>query len=180
MHLCGTDTDSFFLAIYTKHGISLSDVHEEMKDVFDSSNYHHEHRLYSLCNKAKLGCFKDEAAGNIIKEFILLRPKMYSMDIHNSNGIRKAKGVKKHIVQKLTHSAFQDVYNNTHETVEVMANIVSKNHVLRTRTFRKRSLSLWEDKRFWVDKNFSVPYGFEGIVPPPSKKHKPLPPSGDI
>ena len=43
---------------------------------FDFSNYPTTHPLYSIENKAVLGKFKDETAGEPIEEFIGLRSKM--------------------------------------------------------------------------------------------------------
>lgn len=45
---------------------------------FDTSNYPHEHNLYSLEKEKKLGFFKDETASRPIKSFVGLRAKLYS------------------------------------------------------------------------------------------------------
>ena len=163
--------------------MTINDVMKDLSPKLDSSNYPTNHPLYSTVNKARLGCFKDETGGKILKEFILLRPKMYSMCYEDEDtvGIRRAKGIQTHVVRNLSHQDYLNVYNSTGETAHDMNTIESKAHIIRTKSFRKRSLSIWEDKRFWVDKNFSVPYGFMKEVPGPNPKHhRTLPPSGDI
>ena len=77
------DTDSFFLALTTQKYLNFNEVWKSLSRYFDSSNYKSDHPLYSLGNKAKLGCFKDEAAGKEIEKMVLLRPKMYSRVLQN-------------------------------------------------------------------------------------------------
>ena len=79
VRLCGGDTDSLFLCLYTSPFVHLEDIFLYFRNCFDSSNYNSTHSLYSITNKAKLGCFKDECAGRLLEEYILLKPKMYSM-----------------------------------------------------------------------------------------------------
>ena len=181
--LCGGDTDSFFLALYSEPSVTLDDIFLSMSDVFDSSNYPDTHPMYSTCNKAKPGCFKDEAAGRKLKDFVLLRPKMYSMKYEEptKDGIRRAKGVQKCLVRRFTHDDYRKVFDSISENTVSMTNIRSHNHIIKTETTKKRALSMWEDKRYCVDKNYSVPYGYMNKVPlPPPKRHKALPPSGDL
>ena len=138
--------------------------------------------MFSSNNKAKLGCFKDECAGKLLEEFILLKPKMYSMKyLKDDNSIKRAKGIQRSCVRALNHNSFKSVYNDEIDTFEDMTIINSENHVVYTKSFRKRGLSMWEDKRCWVGKNFSLPYGHYSLgLPPPSKRRKLLPSCGDI
>ena len=100
--LLGGDTDSFFLAITTQKDLNFNEVMGYLKPHFDSSNYKDTHPLFSLKNKAKLGCFKDETAGEEIEEMVLLRPKMYSMKLKDDT-IKRAKGISKSIVKSMKH-----------------------------------------------------------------------------
>ena len=94
LQLVGGDTDSFFLTIATDTHITLSDVFNNLAQHIDTSNYPPSHPLYSTRNKARLGCFKDETAGQTLEEMILLRPKMYSMKYKDSDtSIKRAKGI---------------------------------------------------------------------------------------
>ena len=46
--------------------------------MFDNSDYSEDSKFYNKTNKKVTGKFKDEVCGEIIKEFIGLRSKMYS------------------------------------------------------------------------------------------------------
>ena len=180
--LVGGDTDSFFLALHTSKETSLSDIFQSLRQYFDSSNYPSDHILYSAANKAKLGCFKDETAGKCIEEMILLRPKMYSMKyLGEDAGIRRAKGISRHIVKSTSHQSYQAAFHNQTESSINMTIIRSHLHTVKTVTFRKRGLSAWEDKRCWLDANSSVPHGSHlSGLPPKRRRVFPTPPSGDV
>ena len=79
------------LPIYTK-------TSKKNIDFYDTSNYKKDHFLFNKKNKKVLGKFKDECGGVQIKEYVGLRPKMYSV-ITQTEEIRKAKGVKKNVVK---------------------------------------------------------------------------------
>ena len=180
--LVGGDTDSFFLALHTHKAIELSDVFSDLGDYFDSSNYPQDHPLFTAANKARLGCFKDEAAGKVIREMILLRPKMYSMKyLGHDGGIKRAKGISRHLVASTSHETYLEAFLSGRETTYDMTILRSKLHTIQTATFRKRGLSSWEDKRCWLDANSSVPHGscLSGL---PLKRRRvfPTPFSGDV
>ena len=54
---------------------------------------------------------KDETGGVAIKEFVGLKPKMYSFLIDN-NEHKKAKGVNKNVVATISHNEYKDVLLN--------------------------------------------------------------------
>ena len=180
--LLGGDTDSFFLALHTTPEVKLEDIFQALATYFDSSNYPQDHSLFSTSNKAKLGCFKDEAGGRIIEEMVLLRPKMYSMKyLGSEDGIRRAKGVSTCIVRSMAHKAYVEAFEEKQESNVQMTILRSNLHTIQTVTFRKRALSAWEDKRCWLGPNSSVPHGSSSSgIPPPQRRHVALPPSGDI
>jgi len=180
--LVGGDTDSFFLALHTNKNVSLNDVFSNLKVFFDSSNYPNDHPLFSASNKAKLGCFKDEAAGRPIEEMILLRPKMYSMKFLGQDvAIKRAKGISRHLVASTSHKTYRDAFLSKSETSYQMTIFRSRLHTVETVTFRKRGLSAWEDKRCWLDANSSVPHGsYLSGLPPKRRRVFPTPSSGDV
>ena len=53
---------------------------------------------------------KDETAGVAIKEFVGLKPKMYSFIIGDSSEHKKAKIVKKNVVATVSHGKYKDVF----------------------------------------------------------------------
>jgi ssDNA-binding Zn-finger/Zn-ribbon topoisomerase 1 len=148
VRLLGGDTDSFFLGIATQKDLNFNEVGKSLERYFDTSNYPADHPLYSIKNKAKLGCFKDETAGKEIDEMILLRPKMYSMKLKDSDdSIKRAKGISRSLVSNMKHKNFRKAYRNKNITFVNMTILKSKSHEIKTHTFRKRALSAWEDKR---------------------------------
>ena len=66
LYLSAGDTDSFFINL---QGISADSFLNQLAadDLLDASNYPSTHPRYSKKNKAKLGCWKDEAAGRKFK-----------------------------------------------------------------------------------------------------------------
>ena len=134
LHLIGGDTDSFFLTISTDTHVSLSDVFRSLAQHIDTSNYPPSHPLYSTVNKAKLGCFKDETAGQTLEEMILLRPKMYSMKYKDTDhSIKRAKGIAKHIVKRMKHDAYKAAFEEQKTTRVQMTILRSTQHTIQTK-----------------------------------------------
>ena len=166
------DTDSFFLAV---KNISLANVlYPEMINdgLLDTSNYHHQSRLYNPQFENKIGLVKDESGGKAdYIEWIFLRPKCYSMlcsgDIGNCH---RAKGIQRRT--DLTHTDYTHIYNSynpyaldppdTHTVTQ--RSIISRTHQLYTVERSKIALSIMDDKRMWIAKNDSLPYGYRGRV----------------
>ena len=182
VQLLGGDTDSFFLALTVDEGITADDVLRNLESYVDFSNYPSDHPLFSNKNKAKLGCFKDECSGKAIEEIILLRPKMYSIKLKDSDdNINRAKGISKCIVRNLRHETYQEVYEEAKETSVEMTILKSIQHTVHTVTFRKRALSCFDDKRCWLTHNESLPHGHvDSPVPPPKRRRIMLPARGDV
>ena len=112
---------------------------------------------------------------------ILLKPKMYSILFENEECIKRAKGIKRYVVRQMRHEQYRQTFLNNAVTQHDMVRLQSKDHIITTHTYRKRGLSLFEDKRYWPKKNDSVPYGYlNACGEPPTKIRRILPPSGDI
>jgi hypothetical protein len=167
VRLAYTDTDSFILKVETE------DLYKDLKnmgDYFDFSNYAEDHDNYDLKNNKKLGYFKDEMAGQIMREYVGLKPKMYSYDkeeeerekskedsneesesdeeeqIHN-----KAKGVPMCKAQSFViNDHIKTLYTNDKKTVN-FNRIRSFNHTLYTINCNKLGLSSYDNKRYWID-----------------------------
>ena len=92
--LCFTDTDSLLIDIPTE------DLYQELAEIsnhLDLSNYPTDHPLYDPRNKAVVNKFKDECSGDVIKKFVRLRSKCYSILVQESGGEKQksaAAGVK--------------------------------------------------------------------------------------
>ena len=83
--IVGGDTDSFFLEVRGVDLLNALYLRMASDGLLDTSNYPTSHVLYSNAHKAELGCIKDEFCGVAYSEFILLRPKSYSMLSSTSN-----------------------------------------------------------------------------------------------
>ena len=80
LELLYSDTDSF---IYV---IKCYDIYEELKEMghlFDFSNYPKQSPLYNETHKKQVLMFKDEMGGDLIEEFVALKPKLYSLKLRS-------------------------------------------------------------------------------------------------
>ena len=73
-----SDTDSFLYEIRSKDLNEIEKNHE-MRNHFDFSNLPATHPLYTIENLRVTLKFKDEFAGEIIREYVGLKPKLYSI-----------------------------------------------------------------------------------------------------
>lgn len=94
-----TDTDSFV------YKINCDDVYMDLMknnhEKFDTSNFP-QPNIFNIeaHNKKIVGVMKDENNGQIMSEFVGLRSKMYALKVNNNHVTKKAKGVKKNVLQK--------------------------------------------------------------------------------
>ena len=81
-HLLYSDTDSLMYEIKTEKNSNFYEKLYEKREIldnFDFSNYPSDHFLYNVENKLTVLKFKDEFSGDIITEFVALKPKLYSI-----------------------------------------------------------------------------------------------------
>ena len=104
--LCYMDTDSLIYSIETDD--FCKDISDDGKDRFDTSGYNPDMLLPVGLNKKVIGLMKNELGGEIMAEFITLRPKMYAYKTGESES-KKCKGQKKCVVQKTI--SFEDYEN---------------------------------------------------------------------
>ena len=162
-----TDTDSLCCEIQTAD--LYSDMGEAM-DLFDTSNFDPDHRLYSKKNHRVLGKMKSETGSTPPLEFVGLRAKMYSLSCGNKSQ-KKVKGIKKNYVKKnVRHDSFLRVLKNTKETTEATFRLFrSTNHVLNTLEMTKVCLSAFDDKRYILEDGIhTLAYGHYSIASPTS------------
>ena len=154
IRLVFTDTDSFLLDIPT------DDLYRDMKGLaehFDFSNYPTSHPLYSIENKAVLGKFKDETAGEPIEEFIGLRSKCYSIKLKNSSKSTAA-GVKKSVAKHIDHEKYKETLVTQKGYFISQMLIRSTNHDIFTIKQNKVGLTSYDDKRYLLE-NETLAYG---------------------
>jgi hypothetical protein len=152
-----SDTDSM---IYEFTNIDPFDLMTKHEDWFDFSNLDKSHKLYSKKHEKCPGKFKIETGSKLIKEYVGLKPKMYSILFSNDKSDRRAKGIGRSVTKKeLTHEKYVDcLFNNTcyHSTMQCIRCI---NHELKTQSITKSSLSMFDDKYYFIDRLHSLSYG---------------------
>ena len=92
------DADSLIYNIKTED--FYADIAGDVETRFDTSGYVPDRPLPVGLNKKVIGLMKDELGGEIKREFVSLRPKMYSYKVGNSEP-KKCKGIKKCVVKKM-------------------------------------------------------------------------------
>jgi hypothetical protein len=104
-----TDTDSLCYKIKTEN--IYQDMHQD-NELFDTSEYPKDHFLHSTRNKKVLGKMKDETHGLPIKDFVGLRPNMYSLQYREEGREvekKTAKGMAKHVTKRnIRHAHYRD------------------------------------------------------------------------
>ena len=158
--LCYMDTDSFVVNIKTKD--FYKDISQDVNKGFDTSNYTFDRPLPKGVNKKVIGLMKDELGRDIITEFVALRPKAYSYITNDFIEMKKAKGTKKCVVNKMLR--FEDYRKCLFENGKVLKSqqrFKSENHEVYTENINKITLSCDDDKRIVTsDRITSYPYGY--------------------
>ena len=103
LDLCYMDTDSLIYNIETED--FYKDIAEDVPARFDTSGYNPDRPLPVGLNKKVIGLMKDELGGEIMTEFVTLRPKMYAYKTGSAES-KKCKGIKKCVVRKMI--SFED------------------------------------------------------------------------
>ena len=143
------DTDSLIYCIETND--FYKDIADDVEDRFDTSGYIPDRPLPVGLNNKVISLMKDELGGGIMKEFVTLRPNMYSYKVGNSES-KKRKGIKKCVVKKTI--SFEDYKNclfNGEESYRSQLLFRSSKHEVRTLEVNKLALSRDDDKRITVN-----------------------------
>ena len=74
LQLCNMDS----LVYHIKTEDFYDDIAKDVQARFDTSGYREDRPLPIGLNKKVIGMMKDEMCGNVITEFVALRPKLYS------------------------------------------------------------------------------------------------------
>ena len=157
------DTDSLVYDIKTED--FYKGIAEDVETRFDISGYVPGRSLPIGKNIKVIGLMKDELGGKIMKEFISLRPKMYSYRVEESEP-KKCKGIKKCVVKKTI--SFEDYKRcllegrNIHRSQLMFR---SKKHKIRTLEVNKLALSREDDKIISIDGIASLAMGHKNLLP---------------
>ena len=162
LKLCYMDTDSLGYKIRTED--FYKDIAEDIESRFDTSGYILDRPLLIGKNKKVIGLMKDELGGKIMKEFISLRPKMYSYLVEESEP-KKRKGIKKCIVKKTI--SFEDYKRCLFEGTRIHRSQMffrSLKHNVRTLEENKLALSREDDKRISINGTSSLAMGHYNLT----------------
>ena len=161
VRLCYMDTDSFVMHI--KANDFYKDISSVVECKFDTSNYEVKRPLPIGKNKKVLGLMKDELGGEIITEFIALRPKTYSYLTDNDKIDKKAKGTKKCVIKKMIKfDDYKKCLLNDKVILKSQQRFISTKHDVYTGNVNKIALSNYDDKRIVSsNKITSYPYGYK-------------------
>ena len=162
--LCCMDTDSFIMNIKTND--FYKDISDDVDNRFDTSNYEVKRPLTTGKNKKVIGLMKDEFGGEIIAEFIALRPKTYSYLTDNDKIDKKSKGTKKCIIKKMIKfDDYKKCLLNDKVILKSQQRFISNKHDVYTENINKIALSNNDDKRIVSsNKISSYPYGYKGKI----------------
>ena len=147
--LCYMDTDSLIYDIETED--FYKDIAEDVKDRFDTSGYNPDRPLPVGLNKKVIGLMKDELGGEIMTEFVMLRPKVYAYKTRSAES-KKCKGNKKCVVKKTI--SFEDYKNclfSRETSYRSQLMFRSSKHKVKTLKVNKLALSRDDDKRITVN-----------------------------
>ena len=107
-------------------------------------------------------------------EAVLLKPKAYFLrTLSQETSKNTAKGVPKCIREALTHKDYATVFRNDDEVGKVMRRFQSSDHVVHTIQQKKWALSVVDNKRAWINKNESFPYGHFRLNDGPTEAKRP-------
>ena len=152
------DTNGMILSMKTKN--IIKDL-KNLEDIFDFRNLDENHELFSIKNKKVISKFRIETPKNIwIDEFVCLRSKAYSFKCKdNFESKNKIKGISK---SQSKHIKFEEYYNCLFggEYQKQCHNYIirSLNHEMYLQKVRKSTLSLFDDKRCYINETESIPW----------------------
>ena len=149
LNLWYMDTDSLIYNIETED--FYKDIADDVKERIDTSGYLPNRPLPIGLNKKVIGFMKDELGGEIMEEFVTLRPKMYSYRT-SSKESKKCKGIKKCVVRKtITFEDYKNCLFSGETSYRSQLMFRSSKHKIQTLEVNKIALNKDDDKRITID-----------------------------
>ena len=147
--LCYMDMNSLIYDIETDD--FYKDIAEDVKDRLDMSGYNPNQPLPVDLNKKVIGLMKEELGGEIMTEFVTLRPKMYAYKTGSAES-KKCKGIKKCVVKKtISLKDYKNCLLSGETSYRSQLMFRSSKHEVRTLEVNKLVLSRDDDKRITVN-----------------------------
>ena len=110
----GYATDSSIIHLKTKD--VYEDIANDVKQIFETSNYDINRPLPIGKNIKVIILMKEKLGGKIMTEYVGFRPKTYNYLIDNDNSDKKAKGIKCPIKQRFQFNDYENCKLNN-ETI---------------------------------------------------------------
>ena len=140
------DTDSFVLSF------SEGNVDDKYNKYMDLGNLDNPIKT----NNRVPGKFKHELGSREIKEFMVIKPKTYSLVNHEQNRTAKENGIKKENNDK--HEDYYNALMDKKERVVEECRTQKVGDKMSTIKTNKRSLNKFDDKRFYINNINSYPH----------------------
>ena len=148
LQLCYMDTDSLVYHIKTKD--FYADIADDVPVRFDTSGYSGDCANRPLpigMNRKVIGLMKDELGGDIMTEFVTLRPKLYFFRKLGDED-KKCKGIKKCVIKKtLTFEDYKTCLFNPTVVYRSQLMFRSTKHEVHTIEVNKIALNRDDGKR---------------------------------
>ena len=150
------DTDRFVLSVNTKDIIKNL---QNLENIFDFSNLDKTHELFSIKNKKVIGKFKIETPKNIwVDEFICVRSKMYAFKC-GGDSKNKLKGISRSQSKNIKFEEYKKCLDGEDYQRECNNYIIrSINHEMVLQKVKKATLSIFDDKRCYINNIESKPW----------------------
>ena len=150
------DTEGMILSMNTKDFIK--DL-KNLEDIFDFSDLDKNHELNSNKNEKVFGFFKIKTPKNTwIDEFVCLRSKMYAFKCGDDNK-KKLKGVSKSQSKNIKFEEYKKCLDGEEYQRECNNYILrSINHEMVLQEVKKSTLSIFDDKRCYINNIESKPW----------------------
>ena len=159
--LCYMDTDSLIYDIKTAD--FYKDIAEDTKDRFNMSGYNPNRPLPVGLNKKVIGLMKDELGGEILTEFVTLRPKMYAYKTGESES-KKCKGIKKCVICKtISFEDYKACLFGEETSYRSQLMFRSSKHKVKTLEINKLALSRDDDECITVNEINSLARGHYNV-----------------
>ena len=145
------DTDSYVLSVNTKD--IIKDL-KNLEEIFDFSNLDENHEIFSNKNKTVIGKFRIETPkNNWIDEFVCLRSKMYAFKVGDDSK-NKLKGISETQSKNFKFEGYKKCLDGMEYQREYI--IRSIDHEMYLQEIRKTTLSIFDDKRCFINNIESV------------------------
>ena len=150
------DCDSFVLSIETQNKFNNL---KNLEDLFDFSNLNKNPEVFSNKNKKVLGKFKIETPeNNWIDEFVALRSKCYAFKCGDDSK-NKLKGISKSYSRNIKFEEYKKCLYGEEYQYECDNHFLrSVNHEMFLQLVQKSTLSIFADKRCYINNIKSIPW----------------------